>query len=90
MDELSQINVVVFAKIKDGHKSFSNDSWQIGVGEHSNLVNTLSFVIRLSHKVLIDILEVWNCYVLFEFLVVQNRIINELNYIRLLHFLLIN
>lgn len=82
MYEFSQINVLSFAQIHDEEESLANNSRQIAIGQQCYLVDAFRFVIRLRCQVLEDVLEVRYCDILFELLVVENLVVNELNFIR--------
>ena len=76
--KFSEVDELSLAEIKNIHKSFSNDSWQVAIREHCNLVDSLALVIALGDKILVNILEVWNGDVLLELFILEDCVIYEL------------
>ena len=70
MDKLSKVYVSISSQVKDREKSFTNDTRQVSVSEHTVFVDAFVFVITLPYQILKDIFEIRDCNILFEFLVV--------------------
>jgi hypothetical protein len=85
MHKLFKINVLLILKVKDIKQSLSNDSWQSRVLKffslslfsylyQCNSVDAFAFVVWVGNQITENILEVWDCNVLFKFLVLDNQV----------------
>lgn len=81
MNKFSQINVISFAQVQNGEESLTNDTREIGVGEEGDLVDAFGFVVRLRGEVLVDILEVRDSHVFLELLVVQDAVVDVVDFV---------
>lgn len=90
MYEFSEVDVFILAQIEHCKKSFSNDTWEVGVCQQSDFVDTFALVVGLGDQVLENVLEVRDSDILLELLVVQDLVIDKFDFVArlglILHF----
>ena len=84
MHELSEVDVLILAEVKHCKEPLSDDARETSVCQKGDLVDSFVLVVTLRNQILKDVLEIRNSHVLFEFLVVQNLVVNELDSISII------